>query len=209
MTVVDQTWSPSFATEDPPEVDEKQVGDLGAMIIAATGLSSVITFDPTGFEYAQPLLQLFYICAGASRTAYTIQPPAPSGQGADVEPVGDLLTIAEARPFVAMARPGQPEVTDNLVDEACVLSGLTKREVADLLGVSERYLMRLRRDPAAIGHEREDRLNALRTIGAALIGGLGKRRTADWLRHGDPSPLDLIRAGRTDDVLEIARRVRA
>ena len=99
-------------------------------------------------------------------------------------------------------------MTENLVDEVCTLTGLTKREIADLIGVSERYLMRLRHEPEAMGREREDRLNALRTIGAALIGGLGKRRTAEWLRHGDPSPLELVRSGRTDDVLEIARRVR-
>ena len=208
MTVLDQTWSPSLATDDPVEVDEKQVGDLGAMIIAATGLSTFVTFDPTGFENGESFLE-FYFCAGRARTAYGVQTPVIVLQIADAQPVEDLLNIALVTPYVAVPRPEEPELTDNLVDEACVLSGLTKREVADLLDVSERYLMRLRRYPEAMGREREDRLRALRTIGGALIGGLGKRRTAEWLRHGDPSPLDLIRSGHTDEVLEIARRVKA
>lgn len=208
MTVVDQTWSPSFAIDDPPAIDERQVGDLGAMIIAALGRSSFVTFDPTGFEYGRPLLQRFYVCAGFARTAYTMQPPAMVEHQPDAEPA-ELVDVVSAQPFVAVRRPEPPAVADNLVDEVSVLTGLTRREVADVLGVSERYLLQLRHDPEAIGHQREDRLNALRTISGALIGGLGRRRTAEWLRHGDPSPLDLIQAGRTDEVLEIARRVRA
>jgi hypothetical protein len=208
MTVADQTWMPALR-DDPPDVDEKQLGDLGAMVIAASWRNLRLVVDATGAEYGQEPFRLFYTCAGAARRSYMIQDAPIGEQAAGEAPDDEILRIALEQPYAAVERPEQPEPTDNLIDEACAVSGLTRREVADLVDVSERYLMRLRHDPSALGWERETRLNALRTIGAALVGGLGRRRTAEWLRHGDPSPLQLIQEGRTDEVLEIARRVRA
>jgi hypothetical protein len=208
VTVADQTWIPA-PRSNLPDVDEKQLGDLGAMVLAATGRNITLLIGATGAEYGEGVLQLFYTCAGAARAAYVVAEAANADEAADQAPENQVLQVALEHPYVAVRRPERPEPTDNLIDEAGAVSGLTRREVADLLDVSERYLMRLRHDPDAMGWERETRLNALRTIGAALVGGLGTRRTADWLRHGEPSPLGLIREGRTDEVLELARRVRA
>lgn len=208
MTVADQTWMPALK-DDLPEIDEKQLGDLGAMVIAATRRNLSLIVGATGAEYGEGAFRLFYMCAGATRMAYVTEDAAIDEQPADEAPEDEVLRIALEQPYVGVAPPEQPEPTDNLIDEACAVSGLTRREVADLLDVSERYVMRLRHEPEVMGWERETRLNALRTIGAALIGGLGRRRTAEWLRQGEPSALELIRDGRTDEVLEIARRVRA
>jgi hypothetical protein len=208
MTVADQTWMPALRN-DLPEVDEKQLGDLGAMVIAATRRNMSLIVGATGAEYGEGVFRLFYTCAGAGRTAYVVEDTPIVEEAADEGPQGEILRIALERPYVGVPRPEQPPPSDNLIDEACAVTGLTRREVADLLDVSERYLMRLRHEPDAMGWERETRLNALRTIGSALVGGLGARRTAEWLREGEPSALELIRAGRTDDVFELARRVRA
>lgn len=207
MTVAPETWAPALR-DDPSDIDAKQTGDLGAMVVAATTRRFRLIIGATGAEYGDEILRRFHTCAGARTSYELVHTPVIEGM-ADQAPGNEILRIALQQPHVAVEPPQQPEPTDNPIDEACAISGLTRREVADLLGLSERYVMRLRHSPEALGWGHESRLNALRTIGGALVGGLGRRRTAEWLRHGDPSPLDLIREGRTDEVLEIARRVRA
>jgi hypothetical protein len=99
-----------------------------------------------------------------------------------------------------------PELTDEPVENVKRLFDLTYADLARLFGITERHVYRWRdeRVPA----ERADVVNALQALGLTVIGGLGPEGARKWLFGGEPSPADLVTAGRVDELKALADKYR-
>lgn len=115
------------------------------------------------------------------------------------------LAIARETPHVEVAARAPIALTDNLVDDVRTVTGLRYIDIADLFGISERAVAGWR-EAGAVPRNRTALLQALRSIGLVLVGGLGAEGVANWLRAGDPiSRLTKLRSGNIEDVVGEAR----
>lgn len=114
------------------------------------------------------------------------------------------LAIAAESPYVSADRPEVPELTDNLVSDVRATTGLTYAAIAGLFGISERAVAAWRERNEVPRHRRA-LLQALRSLGLLLVGGLGVDGVAEWLEAGSPPRLARLADGDLENVLDEAR----
>jgi DNA-binding transcriptional regulator YiaG len=116
----------------------------------------------------------------------------------------ETVRAARERPFVSSSRPEVTQLTGNLVADIRATSGLTNTDLATLLGTTERTVAEWRRK-GKVPDDRRKLLEALRAVGAILVGGLGRSGAKRWLTEGPTPPIELLLAGHLDEVLARAR----
>jgi hypothetical protein len=164
-------------------------------IVGTTGYGSVLSAsDP--WEHAAAEQREY--------TATAIYRVAIGEPTTDSESLADYAATLEDSPYVRAEPLLAPDLTGDLVDDACALSGVTRAELGQLAGgVSERAVYGWReRVPAT----RRPLLESLRAIGLLLYAGLGASGVRHWLEVGDPSPWELIERGQLEEAVTLARR---
>ncbi len=159
----------------------------------------------TGEEYGhvlmlhrQSLAALWGVIAAPSEPVLTaLQPPTDELQRL-------ALSMASRRPFVARDTIEPIQLTDELVEDVQLTTGLTYGQIAQLFGISERAVAGWKQVRAVPRH-RQPLLRALRAIGLILVGGLGPQGVSSWLRAGHPSRLQMLAAGDLGTVADEAR----
>lgn len=178
--------------------------ELGVLAANARVLTT-LTLTFTGLTSTLP-------AQAEGTAAETAAPSAQSDVRRSVEP-SDAETmralasrLAAEAPAVEVTPPQVPHLTDNLVDNARRLFGLTVAQLASLLGVTERQVYRL--DPVRMPSDRRSRLDALVAVGLILAGGLGPDGARGWMDSGGPSGWELLRAGDTGELRVRAEELR-
>lgn len=153
--------------------------------------------EPTGFEYD----------VAAGTYSFVIHfwgldeadpPDDPALPPPDDDLRGRAASLAAATPHVAVAPPARPRLSGNLAEDVHAVCGLTWGQIADVFGISERAVAGWRTQ--SVPAHRAATMEALRAIGAILVGGLGPAGVAGWLTAGSPSRLQRIRVGEIDAV---------
>ena len=111
--------------------------------------------------------------------------------------------LAIDAPQVESAAIPTPRLSGNLAEDVHKVCGLTWAQIAEVFKVSERAAAGWRMQ--GVPRHRESAMEALRTIGVTLAGGLGSAGVAHWLSDGTPSRLERLRAGEVDAVAAEAR----
>jgi hypothetical protein len=142
---------------------------------------------------------IFRIEAGAPSRR---EPSVPEASAAGLTQYAASLHEPDYVPALSVALPA---LTGDLVDDVCTLCGLTRVELAHVIGgVSERAVYEWR--GGNVPERRRPALEALRAIGLLLHAGLGARGVRRWLDADEPPTLNLVRAGRLDEAIDRARR---
>lgn len=126
-------------------------------------------------------------------------PPPPPTEGSFRE---RAALLADATPHVAGTPRRQPRLSGNLAEDVHEVCGLTWRQIADVFGISERAVASWRSQ--SVPRHRIATMEALRAIGAMLVGGLGPDGVCKWFTAGEPSRLRRIRDGEQEDIVEEA-----
>ena len=111
--------------------------------------------------------------------------------------------IARQVPAVEVERPAPPQLTGDLLEDARRVTGLTLDEIGRGKRVSGRAVAGWR--AGTVPRHREAFLQALRSIGLSLVGGLGAPGVQRWFLSGSPSRLDRLAAGDIEGVAAEAR----
>ncbi len=111
--------------------------------------------------------------------------------------------IARATPAVPVEQPAVPQLTGDLLDDARLVTGLTFDQIAHAVRVSGRAVAAWR--AGTVPSCRMPFLQALRSIGISLVGGLGAPGVRRWFLAGAPSRLDRLAAGDVESVVAEAR----
>lgn len=158
--------------------------------------------EPTGFEYGIVSFNydLFVEFLGLALDLGDDPPTDPAPPADDLR--AQAAALAVATPHVPAAPPHRPPLSGNLAEDVHAVCGLTWRQIADVFGISERAVAGWRTEGVP-GHRRET-MEALRAIGAILVGGLGSNGVAIWLTAGSPSRLRRLRAGEIEAVAKEA-----
>lgn len=114
--------------------------------------------------------------------------------------------LAAEAPHVAVAPPRRPALSGNLAEDVRAVCGVTWREIADVFGISERAVAGWR--VQGVPRHRAQTMEALRAIGATLVGGLGPEGVREWLTGGGPSRLERLREGELEAVAAEAQSYR-
>lgn len=158
----------------------------------------------TGFEYDVTRQHFVSIFPDLDWTGYAAV--SSSDRAHDVSEVS-LISLASQMASrassVATPTPPAPALTGNLIGDIQSICGLTFRQIAGLYGISERAVAEWKH--AGIPRHRTEVLEALRSIGLILHGGLGVDGVARWLEVGSPSRLERLSAGDIADVAQQAR----
>jgi len=159
--------------------------------------------DPTGHEYGlgwayEAFLAAFWDLPGVA-TPPADPPPAPPAD--DIH--GRAAALAVEAPHVARPAPPRPRLSGNLAADVHEVCGLTWAQIATLFAISERAVASWR--VQGVPRHRLATMEALRAIGAIMVGGLDPPGVSRWLTAGSPSRLDSIAAGRQAEVLAEAR----
>jgi transcriptional regulator with XRE-family HTH domain len=170
-------------------------------------LKIISLFGPwaTGDEYGGVFVTSKVRLAGlrepAAEQPDEVHPPAE-------QPLTETLqsraaTIARAVPAVPVERPPVPQLTGDLLDDARLVTGLTLDQIARAIRVSGRAVAAWR--AGTVPSHRVSFLQAIRSIGVSLVGGLGPSGVQRWFLAGAPSRLDRIAAGDIEGVAAEAR----
>jgi hypothetical protein len=126
-----------------------------------------------------------------------VNPPA-----AEDDLRGRAASLAAETPHVAAAPALRPRLSGNLAEDVHEVCGLTWRQIADIFGISERAVAgwRVQGVPA----HRAQTMEALRAIGAILVGGLGPDGVCAWLTAGRRSRIERLRNGELATIAEEA-----
>lgn len=131
---------------------------------------------------------------------------APSPAREVDAPPGDLAAraavLATRAPHVPAPLPPAPALSGNLAEDVRAVCGLTWAQIGAAFKISERAAAGWRVQGMP-GHRRAT-MEALRAVGATLVGGLGPDGVAAWLTSGSPTRLERLRAGEVDPVVEEA-----
>jgi transcriptional regulator with XRE-family HTH domain len=170
-------------------------------------LKIISLFGPwaTGDEYGGVFVTSKVRLAGlrehAAEPPDTLHPPAEQSPAESVQ--SRAATIARAVPAVPVERPPVPHLTGELLDDARIVTGLTLDQIARAVRVSGRAVAAWR--AGTVPSHRVSFLQAIRSIGVSLVGGLGPSGVQRWLLAGTPSRLDRLAAGDVDGVVAEAR----
>jgi hypothetical protein len=165
-------------------------------------LWSEIEFDQTGWDLggSYQIAVLTYEAVQAAEVTVV------KLHGA-IEPAADLASRAAAfarvEPHRESLAPPVPQLSGNLAKDVHDLCGLSWKQVAAVFGISERAAAGWRTQ--GVPAHREETMEALRAIGATLVGGLGPEGVARWLAAGEPSRLQRLRDGEVEAVASEAR----
>ncbi len=110
--------------------------------------------------------------------------------------------LAAETPYAVSPVPPAPQLTGNLAEDVHAICGLTWAEIAEVFKISERAAAGWRTQGVPL--HRAQTMEALRAIGAALVGGLGPEGVSAWLTAGDPSRLERLRDGEQAAIAEEA-----
>lgn len=160
---------------------------------------------PTGYEYGygQGLVAVY----AEHLWGLLAEEPAADPAGA---PEGGLrgraAALAAEVPHVAAAPPFRPQLGGNLAEDVRAVCGLTWRQIADVFAISERAVAGWRTQ--GVPPYRVEAMEALRAIGAILVGGLGPQGVCAWLTVGEPSRLQRLRGGELEAVVAEAESYR-
>jgi hypothetical protein len=155
---------------------------------------AILVGNPPWVRQGQPVPR------AADTTALELQEAAEPG----VARQRRAMEVARSRPSVPVEAPETPALSGDLLDDVRALSGLTYAELGAGFGISERAVASWR--GGRIPRHRLPALQALRSIGLSLIGGLGARGVHDWLLRGSPQRLLIVLRG---DVAPVAADARA
>jgi hypothetical protein len=111
--------------------------------------------------------------------------------------------IARNVPAVETRRPAVPYLTGDLLEDARAVTGLTLDQIGRATRVSGRAVAGWR--AGTVPRHREAFLQALRSIGLSLVGGLGPAGVQRWFLAGAPTRLDRLAAGDIESVATEAR----
>jgi hypothetical protein len=135
---------------------------------------------------------------------YVLISPVPmSGEASENTLQSRAAALARSVPAVQTARPVVPELTGELLEDVRIVTGLTLDQIGRAIGVSGRAVAGWR--AGTVPHHREPFLQALRSIGLSLVGGLGSSGVQRWFLAGTPPRLDRLAAGDVDSVAAEAR----
>jgi hypothetical protein len=154
--------------------------------------------EPTGFEYGEvsSSWQILMTMWREPELTLEIDDQSRAEQGALQSRAGALAVDAS---YVPSPLPPTPILAGNLAEDVHAVSGLTWREIADVFRISERAVAGWRRQ--GVPRHRVETMQALRAIGATLVGGLGPRGVSEWLLAGSPSSrLQRVRDGEAEAV---------
>ena len=164
-------------------------------------LNDTATGDEYGGPFVSNKMRLADLWGVVVRHAEVAMPPA-------VDVVEESLqsraaAMARSVPAVETERPAVPQLTGNLLDDVRRVTGLTYEQIARATRVSGRAVAAW--SAGTVPHHREPFLQALRSIGLSLVGGLGQSGVQRWLLAGTPSRLDRLAAGDVGGVASEAR----
>lgn len=132
--------------------------------------------------------------------------PTPDLPGAS-EPTDRMqrlaLELAHRQSYVEIEPPEPVQLTDNLVEDVQMTTGLTYAQIAQIFGISERAVASWKH--SGVPRHREELMRALRAIGLILVGALGAEGVAAWFRAGQPSRITQLVHGDLTSVIAQAR----
>jgi hypothetical protein len=131
-----------------------------------------------------------------------------NGEGADKNGASvqeRAAAMAVLHPHVGSVRPEAPALTGNVISDIRNICGFSTQLLASATRQNEQTIRAWRDDPETIPPDVLTFLNALRAIGATLVGGLGPRGVEKWLRQGPDAPMDILLEGRLDEVVARAK----
>lgn len=106
---------------------------------------------------------------------------------------GEAAALAVETPHVASSPAPAPRLSANLAEDVHAVCGLTWAQIAEVFKISERAAAGWR--VQGVPRHRQETMEALRTIGVTLVGGLGPTGVCEWLSAGSPSRLERVRLG--------------
>lgn len=158
--------------------------------------------EPTGQEYGLLWVHGAFLSHfwGLTQQPEQLDPPAdpspPSGENSLRERAAALAVKA---PHVVAQPPARPSLSGNLAEDVRTVCGLTWAQVAAVFGISERAVAGWRSQ--GVPRHRTATMEALRAIGAVMVGGLGPEGVCGWLTAGEPSRLQRIGSGELENVV--------
>ena len=105
--------------------------------------------------------------------------------------------------FRPVADDGALDQVNHIFDDVRRVTGLTLDQIARATRVSGRAVATW--NAGGVPSHRESDLQALRSIGLSMVGGLGPSGVQRWLLAGDPPRLDRFAAGDSAGVAAEAR----
>lgn len=168
--------------------------------IEAEDLSSLqrwLEDEPTGSEYdvaAGHHTWFIFHFLGLEEEPPDDTPPPP----AEDDLRGRAAALAAEHPHVAVEAPPRPRLSGNLAKDVHEVCGLTWAQIAAVFGISERAVAGWRAQ--GVPRHRAETMEALRAIGAILVGGLGTEGVATWLTASEPTRLERLRNGDVEAV---------
>jgi hypothetical protein len=156
----------------------------------------------TGDEYGQELVWHLHALATlwGVKVATTETLTSP---GETSTLTAQAAALARANPAVAIEQPALPRVSGNLLEDVRSICGVSFTEIGALFDVTGRAVAEWRR--GGVPDNRKQLLNALRSTGLMLVGGLGPAGVRRWLLSGTPRRLDRMKRGRVAEVVAEAR----
>lgn len=157
--------------------------------------------DQTGWELGrgyQVGLAIHYL-----RQARVAIAALHGGVGSDEDLTARAAALARVAPHRETLAAPAPALTGNLADDVHRICGLSWRQIASVFGITERAAAGWRAQ--GVPPHREATMEALRAIGAILVGGLGPDGVERWLSAGHPSRLERLREGEIDQIAAEAR----
>jgi hypothetical protein len=172
-----------------------------------------VGLDPTPvetdwFEYRATGAELWLVTLAGRRDEsaadVVVMPPrvvqlevgsrAPTATGLPAE----AAALATGSPAVASTPAPVPRLSGNLAEDVHMVCGLKWSEIAKVFKISERAAAGWRAQ--GVPRHRQETMEALRAIGAILVGGLGPEGVGEWLTAGRLSRVERLRRGDTEGV---------
>jgi hypothetical protein len=178
-------------------------------LMTAPGVTGPVTLDrrsfysfliedkPTGYEYGEisggwEILIHIWGVAEPEPAVTAVESREESGLQ------GRAAALATETPHILSPLPPVPRLSGNLATDVHEICGLTWRQIADVFRISERAVAGWRTQ--GVPRHRVETMEALRAIGATLVGGLGPAGVCEWLTGGRPSRLERVRNGEVEKV---------
>jgi hypothetical protein len=150
---------------------------------------------PTGWEYGGEWAIVDVLVEVGWAQADPAAAPDPE---ASAGISGRAAALAADASYVESPPPPAPRLNGNLAEDVHAVCGLTWAQIADVFQISERAAAGWRTQ--GVPRPRVQTMEALRTIGTTLVGGLGAEGVCEWLSAGRPSRLQRIRKGQQQAV---------
>lgn len=185
-----------------PSVTGPLIPGDGDHVVLVRWLGETATGDEYGGNYLIAKVSLAGFWGVQVHGSSTPTTPNAAEFGDSLQGIAASLAIHV--PAVPVERPQVPELTGDLLEDARRVTGLTLDQIGRASRVSGRAVAGWR--AGTVPRHRENFLQALRSIGLSLVGGLGPSGVQRWFLTGVPSRLDRVAAGDVEGVAAEARR---